>query len=226
MKILFLVNSDMGLYDFRWELVEELIEKSNKVYISSPYGEKIEDFKLLGCEFIETKISRHGTNPFEDIKLLKFYKKIIKRLKPEIVFTYTIKPNIYGGIACKGLKIPYVANITGLGNAIENKGLLQKITLFLYKFSMKKCEKIFFQNTENQQFFINKKIFNCKYELLPGSGVNLEKFSFKEYPKEDNETRLLFIGRLLKDKGIFELAECAKRLLDKYKGNNEVYKKM
>lgn len=75
MKILFLVNSDMGLYDFRWELVEELIEKSNKVYISSPYGERIEDFKFLGCEFIETKISRHGTNPFEDIKLLKFYKK-------------------------------------------------------------------------------------------------------------------------------------------------------
>lgn len=129
-----------------------------KVYISLPNGEFIPYLKELGCNFIETPISRRGTNPITDLKLLINYKKIIGEVKPDLVLTYTIKPNIYGGLACKVSGVPYISNITGLGSAVENGGLLQKITVFLYKLALKEASCVFFQNEENREFFVKKKL--------------------------------------------------------------------
>src|SRR5699024_1942202 len=103
-KVLFLVNHDVVIYNFRLEIVEKLLEEGYEVYISSPYGERIDDLIELGCHYIETTISRHGTNLLEDFKLLLHYRKIMKRIKPDIVLTFTIKPNIYGGMASQSLK--------------------------------------------------------------------------------------------------------------------------
>ena len=126
-KVLFLVNHDVVIYNFRLELVERLIADGHHVVISSPYGERIDDLKKLGCEYHEIEISRHGMNPVKEIKLVSEYKTLIKKVKPDIVFTYTIKPNIYGGMAAKALKVPYVANITGLGTALETDSVVQKV---------------------------------------------------------------------------------------------------
>ena len=214
-KVLILGNSDLVVYNFRLELVERLLSDGHQVVICSPYGERIDDLTALGCEFINIQISRHGTNPIKELKLLKEYKKIIKSVKPDMVFTYTIKPNIYGALACKKFNIPCVANITGLGTAVENGGLVQKITVLLYKIAFTKIKKVFFQNSENMQFFIDKKIALSKHDLLPGSGVNLERFSPLKYPS--NETvEFAFISRIMKEKGIDQYLDSAKAIKQKY----------
>lgn len=215
MRILILANNDIGLYRFRKELIVELV-KNNEVYISLPNGEFVKNLVDMGCLFIDTIISRHGTNPVNDLKLLLFYKKIIKAVKPDLVLTYTIKPNIYGGLACSSLKVPYIANVTGLGNAVENKGLLQKITIFLYRNGLKKASHVFFQNQDNLLFMLNHKIKMKSYELLPGSGVNLSENKFEEYPKDDKHIVFVTIGRILKDKGIDELLSAIRILKQKH----------
>lgn len=145
MKILVLANFGMGLYNFRKELLVELINQNHDVYISLPNDEYVPKLKELGCKFVETPLDRRGTNPIADLKLLSNYLKIIKKINPHVVLTYTIKPNVYGGIACSLSRTPYIVNVTGLGTAVENEGLLQKITLMLYRLGLKKASCIFFK---------------------------------------------------------------------------------
>lgn len=214
-KVLILVNHDVVVYNFRKELVERLISDGFEVVISSPYGERIDELINMGCKYIETTISRHGTNILEEAKLISYYKKTIKAIKPDVVLSYTIKPNIYGGLACKSLKVPYIANITGLGTAVENSGILQKISILLYKIAFKKITRIFFQNTENMQFFINNNIMKDKHRLIPGSGVNLSHFVPLPYPKDDT-IEFVFISRIMKEKGIDQYLEAAEFIREKY----------
>src|SRR5699024_5514729 len=164
--ILILVNHDVVIYNFRLELVERLLKEGFEVYISSPYGERIDDLVSLGCKYIEADINRHGLNIFQELKLLGYYKKIIKQIEPCVILTYTIKPNIYGALAGRSFNIPVIANITGLGTAVENGGLMQKISIVLYKYAFKDISKVFFQNTENQQFFKKHNLAVEKHELL------------------------------------------------------------
>ena len=212
-KILILANNDVGLYKFRKELVLELL-KDNEVYISLPYGGFVDLLIKMGCKFINTNIGRRSKNPFKDLFLLNTYKRIIKKIKPDVILTYTIKPNIYGAIASKG-KIPILANITGLGSAVENPGLIQKITLFLYKIATPKMKVIFFQNQENLDFFIKHNLQINNYILLPGSGVNLDYYKAIEYPS-NLSTEFVFISRVMKEKGIDQYLAAAKYIRNKY----------
>ncbi|WP_419881723.1 glycosyltransferase family 4 protein [Peribacillus sp. B-H-3] len=216
MKILVLANFGMGLYNFRKELLEELIKENNEVYISLPDDEYVSKLEKIGCKFVDTHLERRGTNPVKDFKLLLDYIRIIKRIKPDVVLTYTIKPNVYGGIACAITKTPYITNITGLGTSVENKGVIQKITLMLYKLGLKKASCVFFQNRTNRMFFKDNRIVESKTRLIPGSGVNLEQHKYEEYPMSDEVVQFLFIGRIMKAKGIEELLEAAKLVKAKY----------
>ena len=214
MKILILANNDVGLYNFRKELIQKLIELKNEVYISLPKGERVKDLIEIGCKFFETPVDRRGTNLVKDFKLLIKYKKILKKLEPDIVLTYTVKPNIYGGIMCRLYKIPYICNITGLGTATENKSIIQKLILFLYKIALKNVKCCFVQNEENLKFLKDNKIVKKeeKYQLIPGSGVNLEQFKVLPYPKEEKYIKFLFISRIMKEKGIEQYIELAKSM--------------
>ena len=214
MKILILANSDGGLYNFRKELLIELV-KAHEVSISVPEGEYASFFRSIGCKLFHMSFDRHGTNPMKELELLSCYKKLLKAEKPDIVFTYTIKPSVYGGMACAQMRIPYVVNITGLGTAVENGGMMQKITLFLYKLGLRKAQKVFFQNSANQQFMLSKGVIAGDFDLLPGSGVNLERYPLVEYP--DSETiDFLFIGRVMKEKGVDQYLEAAEYIRKKY----------
>lgn len=214
-KVLFLVNHDVVIYNFRLELVERLLNDGYEVHISSPYGERIEDLKALGAIFHEIEMDRHGMNPVNEAKLLFTYRKLMAEVKPDIVLGYTIKPNIYGALAAGEKNIPFIANITGLGTAVENPGKSQKLMIALYKVAFRKVQKVFFQNTDNQQFFIDHKIAVEKQGLLPGSGVNLKRFPLKEYPNDDI-IRFAFISRIMKEKGIDQYLEAAKEIKKKY----------
>ena len=215
MRILILANNDVGLYKFRKELIEALI-KENEVYINLPGGKYVENLVSLGCKFIACELlDRHGTNPVKELRLISYYNRLLKELKPDIVFTYTIKCNVYGGMACAKLRIPYVVNVTGLGTAVENAGIMQKITLTLYKRGLRRAQKVFFQNTENRDFMISKGVIRGSYDLLPGSGVNLEQYHILEYPN-NGTIDFLFVARVMKEKGIDQYLEAAKYIRNKY----------
>lgn len=214
--ILILVNHDVVIYNFRKELVEELLNQDYEVVISSPYGPKIDKLINMGCIYSEVSIERHGTNIISDIKLIHNYMKLIKKFKPVTILTYTIKPNVYGGIAAQLTKTPYLANITGLGTSIQNKGFMQKVSTRLYKVGLRKANCVFFQNESNYRFFKEANIVNGNTKILPGSGVNLEEHYFEPYPEETKTLNFLYIGRIMKDKGIDELLEAAQHVKGKY----------
>lgn len=215
MKILILANNDVGLYNFRKELLEKLIANDNKVYISLPYGSKVEHMIKLGCEFIDTPIDRRGKNLFKDLKLFFKYLKMLKKYNPDVVLTYTIKPNLYGGICCRMRKIKCIPNVTGLGSISETKGVLNKIILLLYKIAFDKSASVFCQNMENRNYLANIGIEKKKLKLIPGSGVNIRQYTILEYP--NNETiEFLFIGRIMKEKGIDQYLDTAEHIKEKY----------
>lgn len=214
-KVLILVNHDVVIYNFRKELVERLLAEGHQVIISSPYGERIDELIEMGCKYFEVEIERHGTNPISEIKLLNYYKKLMRVVKPDIVLTFTIKPNIYGGLAAKKYAIPYIANITGLGTAVERKSMMQKVLILLYKLAFSKIQRIFFQNADNMQFFKDNNIMVEKHRLVPGSGVNLDHFQVLEYPPEET-IEFVFISRIMKEKGIDQYIETAKYITQKY----------
>lgn len=214
-RVLILVNHNVVIYNFRKELVQRLVAEGYEVYLSCPQGNRIAELQSMGCRFIETDVDRRSKNPFADLKLIRHYKKMMKEVRPDIVLSYTIKPNIYGGIAARRLKIPQIANITGLGTAVENPGLSQKLIILLYKIAFKKTKRIFLQNEENMVFFRSHKINADVQEILPGSGVNLSEYSVSEYP-DDRVVKFLFLSRILKEKGIDYYLSTAQTIRKKY----------
>lgn len=216
-KILVLANNDVGLYKFRKELIQELL-KDNDVYISLPNGKLVEPLIQMGCKFIDTPVDRRGINPITDFKLLNRYRKIIKGVKPDLVITYTIKPNIYGSLIARMKHIDYAVNITGLGTMFQSDNLLKKMIIFMYKTALKKVKTVFFENVENKDIFIKNKITEeGRVCVLNGAGVNLEEYPFTEYPEEEKEIRFLFIGRIMKEKGIDEFLYAAKKIKEENK---------
>lgn len=215
-RILILANNDVGLYNFRKELIEELIKQKFQVYISLPYGKKVDLLTNIGCIFIDTKIDRRGTNPIKDLKLLIEYFKIIKKVNPDVVLTYTIKPNIYGGIVCRKMKKKCIANVTGLGSSSTSKKIISKLIERMYKYAFKYNHCIFCQNKENLDYLKKLGINSNALKLIPGSGVNINKYKVLEYPN-DKIIRFLFISRIMKSKGIDEYLETAKVIKSKYK---------
>lgn len=215
MRIAFVGNSDISIAGYRTELIERLLSLGHEIYLVCPDGELLDPLKEMGCKLIETKVDRHGTNPIKDLKLIKSYKRIFKELRPDIVLSFTIKPNIYASMACGKLKIPIVVNVTGLGSAVENPGWKQKITVMLYKMAFKRVKTVFFQNADNMQFFVDRKIAVEKHKLLPGSGVNLKRFELCEYPSE-GEINFVFVSRIMKEKGIDQYIDAAKYITEKY----------
>lgn len=214
MRILILTNFDVGLYQFRKELISELLN-NNEVFISLPYGKLVDKLQNMGCEFINTPLDRRGVNPLKDVKLIKQYKRIICKVNPDYVITYTIKPNIYGGYICGKLGIPYAVNITGLGTAFQKRGFLRSIVTKLYKLGLKRAKVVFFENSGNKQVFIDNGIVDIKQVcLLNGAGVNTAWYQFTPYPKDETPVRFLFIGRIMKEKGVEELFIAMRRVLN------------
>lgn len=212
MKILILANNDVGLYQFRRELIEKMLQQGQQVIISLPNGPLVAPLVEQGCKFLDTPIDRRGINPVTDLKLFRKYRRMLKVEKPDLVITYTIKPNIYGGLACRLAKVPYAVNITGLGTTFQNNGWLRRLVTILYRTALKKAKVIFFENGGNRDIFVNEKIIPAsKCHLLNGAGVNLQRYPLMPYA-EEGPVRFLFMGRVMKEKGIDELFGAMERL--------------
>lgn len=221
-RVLLLVNHDVVIYNFRLELVQKLLDEGYEVHISCPPGEHTEELKQLGAHFHSIEIDRHGMNPIKELNLLNQYKRLFKAIKPLMVFTYTIKCNIYGGMAARSLNIPFCANITGLGTSVNNGGLKEKFVLPLYKWGLKSAQRVFFQNEENKKYMVERKVVSSPFTVLPGSGVNLNRHVFADYPSSEKPLIICYIGRIMRDKGIDELLEAARVVKNKY--SNAVFR--
>lgn len=202
-KILIITNHSYMLYRFRKELIQKLLEDS-EVVISTPFVGHETDLKELGANCIKTEVDRRSINPFTDLKLLRTYKTILKQEKPDLVITYSIKPNIYAGYLCGKMKIPFCANVQGLGTAFQ-KALLSNLVTVMYRTAFRKVETVFFENQANAQAFVRRRILPAKKEVvLSGAGINLEEYRYRQYP--DNEkVHFLYLGRIMKEKGMDEL---------------------
>ena len=221
MKILIATNHSYMFYRFRKELVEALMQE-HEVILSTPFVGHEDDLQAMGLRCIETDIDRRSINPFKDMKLLKTYRQMLDELQPDMVVTYSIKPNIYMGTACKAKGIPYVADVQGLGTAFE-KLVLSSVVSVMYRSALRKAKTVFFENEENAQFFLNKKIISHRQvSVLPGAGINLD-----EYPcvpmGDDGVCSFLFVGRIMKEKGVDEFFSAARTLKAEF-GEEDAYK--
>ena len=216
-----LTNNDDDIYCFRKELIEALIHEGYEVLISCPYGEKFELLKDIHYEYDDPVIDRRGTNIFADFKLFCHYKKLFTKYRPKVVLTYTAKPNVYASIAARQLKIPYINNVTGFGSVLNKTGLMRAFIMKLFKTAYHGADCIMFQNETNMKLAVDSGMVKEKYRLIPGSGVDINRYPLQVYPTGGNgregETVVFnYIGRILRDKGVDDYIAAAKQIKERY----------
>lgn len=210
MRILLIASKAESLINFRGDFILSLIENGYAVVSAAPdMSETVsQELKNMGAKPVSFFLQRTGQNPLKDIKSVKQLKKIIKNHKIDLVFPYTIKPVIYGSMAANMAGVPVISLITGLGfsfsGASRKAKVMEVITVFLYKLSVRKNKLIIFQNIDDYWLFRKKKILseNHKYQVVNGSGVNLDRFSFRINKKDTTNIKFILVARLIKEKGV------------------------
>lgn len=202
-KAVMLINDTTCAFNQRGAMIEKLVGEGFEVVVVSQLLEHQKALIALGARLIGVETGRRGTNPFSDLRLMQNYKRILKQEKPDVVLTYNIKPNVYGGMVCQLLKIPYLPNVTGLGTPVENPGKLQKLTIQLYKMGVAGGACVFFQNNDNRAFFEQHHMLKkgARTRIIPGSGVDLAMHPVLPW-NEDGTVHFLFAARMMKEKGI------------------------
>lgn len=209
MKILMLANDSTYVYNLRQEVISAMLALGWQVEVACEKKQHWEELSEMGCKMLSLGVARHSKNPLQDLALLHSYDHLLNAEGPDVVLTYNIKPNVYGGIVCAKRGVPYLVNVCGLGTPVENPGLMQVLTVALYKRGVKKAACVFFQNQENEDFFNARRMAPGHHHLLPGSGVNTARFPLLPYPK-GKTVDFLFISRVMKEKGIDQYLEAAR----------------
>lgn len=211
MKFLIITNHSYMLWQFRRELIEALLQRG-EVVIGTPFVGHEKDFEELGCRCVETKLERRGKNLLQEAALFERYRKLLQREKPDLVITYSIKPNIYAGLLSQKMKIPYCSNVQGLGTAFQSQKSAAAVSV-LYRAGLKKAKTVFFENTENASVFVERRIIpQSKITVLSGAGINLDRFPVQPYPSEEQGIRFLYLGRIMREKGMDEWFSVAQRM--------------
>jgi glycosyltransferase involved in cell wall biosynthesis len=211
-KIVLSANSDWNIANFRPGLIRALKLAGYEPVVIAPH-EPAADSRMreLDVERITVRIDRSGLNPWADLKLLATYKKLLGRLRPTAYLGYTIKPNIYGSLAAGSLGIPAIPNVSGLGTAFMRAGPLQRVVTTLYRLGFRRAPVVLFQNDEDRQLFLSRRIVRPdQARLVPGSGVDLDRFV--PAPPPAGPPIFLLIARLLRDKGVIEFVEAGRSL--------------
>ena len=217
MKILIINNSFWNFYNFRINLLSEIKKNIDcDIHLAAPEDEY---YNKLNNEFSTYKLefNSSNTNPFNELFLITKFHSLINKVKPDIILSFTIKPNIYAGLLAKKLKIPIINNISGLGTVFIKQNFLTKIVHFLYKKSFSKYNYIFFRNSFDMKKFKKMELLNkSNYEIIPGSGIDTSNWKNKDSTDINKGRKILFCARLIKDKGIVEYLNAANELKNKY----------
>ena len=209
-RLLIVTNHSYMFWQFRRELAEAL-QKEYEVILAMPFVGHEEDFQDMGIQCIPISMNRRGVNPFTEAKLLWDYERLLKKVKPDLILTYSIKPNIYIGLLSGRKQIPYYANVQGLGTAFQ-KPVLTGLVTILYRKAFQKVKYVFFENKENASEFCKRKIISADRQIvLAGAGINLERYKMQPYPKH-TRIHFLYLGRIMKEKGIDELFYAVRHL--------------
>ncbi len=215
-KVAIVVNNSWYAYNFRFNLARSLKTNGFEVVFVAPYDEKYSELIKKEFRIYDINIDAKGINPISDFKTMLSLYKLYRNIQPDIVLNFTIKPNIYSSIVAGILKIKTIGNITGLGTIFIKQTAVTKIAKLFYKIALNFNDKVFFQNNDDKSLFIkNRLVIKNKIDLLPGSGVDINKFISIE-KNTDGIFRFLLIARLLKDKGILEFIEAVKTIKSKY----------
>jgi glycosyltransferase involved in cell wall biosynthesis len=204
-------NSFWNIVNFRAPLVGALLEAGYRVVIAAP-GADAPWAAIRGAEAVDIALDRSGLNPMRDARLFQDYRRLFHRYAPDFYLCYTAKPNIYGSLAARLARVTSLPNVSGLGTAFMSDGLLSRFVSLLYRLAFRRCPIVFFQNPDDRDLFVARKIVKpAQARLLPGSGIDLNYFK-PVPPSDDEQLRFLFIGRLLGDKGVREFVEAARLL--------------
>lgn len=219
--IALITNNDDDVYCFRKELIEALISEGYEMLISCPNGPKFELLNDISYIYDNPVIDRRGTNIITDGKLFLHYKKLFKQYRPAVILTYTAKPNVYASAAARQLNIPYINNVTGLGSVLKISGFMKAFIMWLFKFAYRGAACVMFQNSTNMKLAEDNGMIKGNQKLIPGSGVNTERFPLQPYPAGGNGIEgepviFNYIGRILHDKGVDDYIEAARRIKKKY----------
>ena len=231
-KIIIAANSIFNLINHRVGLINGLLNEGYEVITLSPTDAFASRLKELNCQHVSLQMDRKGTNIGRDLMLFWRYRRLLKKHMPDVYLGFTVKPNIYGSLAAQSLGIPVINNISGLGTVFGAMSrtlvgnLLARLIKLLYRFALSRSGKIFFQNKDDRREFIEQGIVKTNLtDLLPGSGVDLDRFSYtpiitNQLASKDNtekkKTRFLLIARMLWDKGVGEYVEAARLLSRRY----------
>ncbi len=213
MRIAIAINTSWNIFNFRLGLIKALLAQGHEVYTIAPFDDYTDKLQAVGCSTHNIKLENTGLNPIKDISYYRQLKQIYQQIRPAVVLNYTIKPNIYGTLACYSLRIPVINNVSGLGTTFLWNPLLKSFVTALYKYSFSRASFIFFQNSDDRNLFLKEvRISEDITGLLPGSGIELDHFQPQSVSKNDSIFTFLLISRLLIDKGVGEFFEAAELL--------------
>lgn len=210
MKILIATNHSYMFYRFRRALAEALL-REHEVILSTPFVGHEADLRALGLQCIETPLDRRGTDPLHELRLIHTYRNMLHSVRPDLVITYSIKPNIYLSYCCARAGIPCAVNVQGMGTAFE-RPVLSSLVSVMYRTALRRVQTVFFENRENAEFFLRRGLIRAEQAaVLPGAGIDLA-----EYPavplRQSGACRFLFLGRIMREKGVDEFFAAARRL--------------
>jgi glycosyltransferase involved in cell wall biosynthesis len=213
MKIVFSSNSSWSVYNFRCNLLEELAGLGYDIVIIAPSGPYLVKLNKLGYKTIRINIDNSSRSVFSNLRLLWDYFILYQREKPDLILHNAIKPNIYGALVCRILKIPVINNISGIGAIFMSGGLSTALGKVLYQVSQKKVHTVFLQNPTDYKLFVDNKLISARQgKIIPGSGVDLARFVPAKTYIDATITKFCFVGRLIGDKGIYEYIDAAKKI--------------
>ncbi|MCX7567506.1 glycosyltransferase family 4 protein [Sulfitobacter sp. F26169L] len=211
MKILLSVNAAWNIWNFRRPLVEALLADGHTVRILAPRDDAVPQLEAMGCSFSHLEMSVKGLNPVQDGRLTLRFRKHFSDFQPDAILSFTIKNNLFGAIAAKSLRIPFIPNVTGLGTAFLSGAVLERAATVLYKSAFRKLPVVFFQNQDDQALFLDRRLVTpAQARCVPGSGIDLDRFAAAPLPSDAPAPVFLMIARLLRDKGVVEFVDAAR----------------
>ncbi|WP_093014717.1 glycosyltransferase family 4 protein [Roseivivax halotolerans] len=206
------VNAAWNIWNFRQPILKALLSKGHRVTVLAPADDSVPKLQEMGCRVLPLEMSAKGLNPLEGLRLRRTCVRAFRQERPDIVFSYTIKNNLFGAMAARTCSLPFLPNVTGLGTAFLSGGALQRVAEGLYRHAFRSLPTVFFQNEDDRALFLSRRLVREEQtEVLPGSGIDLERFAAAPFP-EGPETRFLMVARLLRDKGVREYVEAARML--------------
>ncbi len=212
MRIAIVLNTSWNIYNFRMNFVRKLIDQGYEVHTIAPKDDYTRYLQEAGCTHHNVRMDSRGANFLKDSALIVELFLIYRKLRPDVILHYTIKPNVYGTLAASMLRIPVINNVCGLGTVFLKNNLVSVIAILLYKISFQFARKVFFQNHDDLKLFIDKGLVPANaVDLVPGSGIDLRRFQPIPFKRNEKFTFLL-ISRLITDKGILEYVEAVRRL--------------